>query len=378
MASTIIIKNGAGSSTPSSLKQGEFAINVDSGKLFYGTSGSSNAVSSSFSFQHVTASGEVSASKVIADTISGGVGQNGLTLIGNVTASGIIDASPSKIVLGDLAANIAGRTITLDQTQTAALQFNMQTGAHIVASTDRFEITDTPGNLSAQLDVKGEITASGEVSSSSTGSFRALNITDDGVAKFNVDTNGHITASGDIRVAATSSQPTIINTNGIEFNPDGNANGTNFRVDDTNMRVAISTVEFEVVANKIELGSGTNHHVTASGNVSASGQIIAEAGPNINITLSSDNATNIDTFNTSSNNGAIYDYTLFSAPSGARAGQCMVIHYNGNTDFTDTSTNTLGTESSIPFFETTVNGANVEVKIASGSGYIFKAFTKKL
>ena len=28
MASTIIIKNGAGSSTPSSLKQGEFAINV--------------------------------------------------------------------------------------------------------------------------------------------------------------------------------------------------------------------------------------------------------------------------------------------------------------------------------------------------------------
>ncbi len=91
MASTIIIKNGAGSSTPSSLKQGEFAINVDSGKLFYGTSGSSNAVSSSFSFQHVTASGEVSASKVIADTISGGVGQNGLTLnfSANSNASGM-------------------------------------------------------------------------------------------------------------------------------------------------------------------------------------------------------------------------------------------------------------------------------------------------
>ena len=158
MASTIIIKNGAGSSTPSSLKQGEFAINVDSGKLFYGTSGSSNAVSSSFSFQHITASGEVSASKVIADTISGGVGQNGLTLIGDITSSGIIDASPSKIVLGDKDANIAGRVIQLDQTQTGARQFNMQTGAHIVASTDRFEITDTPGNLSAQLDVKGEIT----------------------------------------------------------------------------------------------------------------------------------------------------------------------------------------------------------------------------
>tara|TARA_R110001606_G_scaffold377841_1_gene537126 strand:- start:188 stop:748 length:561 start_codon:yes stop_codon:yes gene_type:complete len=65
MASTIIIKNGAGSSTPSSLKQGEFAINVDNGKLFYGTSGSSNAVSSSFSFQHITASGNISASGTI-------------------------------------------------------------------------------------------------------------------------------------------------------------------------------------------------------------------------------------------------------------------------------------------------------------------------
>ena len=56
----------------------------------------------------------------------------------------------------------------------------------------------------------------------------------------------------------------------------------------------------------------------------------------------------------------------------------MVIHHNGNTDFTDTSTPTLGSETSIPFFETAVNGANVEVKIASGSGYTFKAFIKKL
>ena len=52
MASTIIIKNGAGGSTPSSLKQGELAINVDSGSLYYGTSGSSNAVSSSFHIQN--------------------------------------------------------------------------------------------------------------------------------------------------------------------------------------------------------------------------------------------------------------------------------------------------------------------------------------
>ena len=57
MASTIIIKNGTGSAVPSSLTQGELAINVDNGALFYGTSGSSNAVSSSFTFSNITASG---------------------------------------------------------------------------------------------------------------------------------------------------------------------------------------------------------------------------------------------------------------------------------------------------------------------------------
>ena len=56
MASTIITKNGTGSAVPSSLTQGELAINVNNGALFYGTSGSSNAVSSSFNFGSVTSS----------------------------------------------------------------------------------------------------------------------------------------------------------------------------------------------------------------------------------------------------------------------------------------------------------------------------------
>jgi hypothetical protein len=137
-----------------------------------------------------------------------------------------------------------------------------------------------------------------------------------------------------------------------------------------------------VKSDNDNVGIGTNtptKKLTVTGDISASGQLLgAGAGPTINTILASNSATNIDTFNTSSNNGAIYDYTLFSAPSGARAGQCMVIHHNGNTDFTDTSTPTLGSETSIPFFETAVNGANVEVKIASGSGYTFKAFVKKL
>ena len=56
MAQVIITKNGTGSAEPSSLVQGELGLNVSTGQLFYGTSGSSNAVSSSFVFTNMTAS----------------------------------------------------------------------------------------------------------------------------------------------------------------------------------------------------------------------------------------------------------------------------------------------------------------------------------
>ena len=77
MASTIIIKNGTGSAVPTSLQQGELAINVSNGTLFYGTSGSNNSVSSSFTFSNITASGNISASgnltvNNINGTINGG------------------------------------------------------------------------------------------------------------------------------------------------------------------------------------------------------------------------------------------------------------------------------------------------------------------
>ena len=64
MASTIIIKNGTGSAIPSSLSQGELAINVDSGSLYYGVTGGT-AVSSSFYITNLTASNDISSSGTI-------------------------------------------------------------------------------------------------------------------------------------------------------------------------------------------------------------------------------------------------------------------------------------------------------------------------
>ena len=70
MASTIIIKNGTGSQSPSSLIQGELGINVSNGKLFFGTSGSSNSVSSSFAFTNISASGTISANDYTLDGVA--------------------------------------------------------------------------------------------------------------------------------------------------------------------------------------------------------------------------------------------------------------------------------------------------------------------
>ena len=65
MASTIKLKNSttAGNS-PSSLSQGEVAINVADGGLFYGTTGGTS-VSSSLLISHLTASSNISASGTI-------------------------------------------------------------------------------------------------------------------------------------------------------------------------------------------------------------------------------------------------------------------------------------------------------------------------
>jgi len=67
MANTIQIKRGSGSSEPSSLAEGELAINLDSGKLFYG---SGSSVLSDFKVDTLTAETYVVSSSVTHMTTS--------------------------------------------------------------------------------------------------------------------------------------------------------------------------------------------------------------------------------------------------------------------------------------------------------------------
>ena len=57
MSSTIQIKRGTGSAVPSSLADGELAINLDNGKLYFG---SGSEVINSFTFQNLTETGRQS------------------------------------------------------------------------------------------------------------------------------------------------------------------------------------------------------------------------------------------------------------------------------------------------------------------------------
>ncbi len=98
----------------------------------------------------------------------------------------------------------------------------------------------------------------------------------------------------------------------------------------------------------------------------------------IETAIAADSAVNVDTFSTSSYNGGVYDYTLISSGIGARTGQFMVIQDNNSLDFTDISTQTIGSEDTEPEITAVFNGGNLEVKITNGSGYIFKSISKKI
>ncbi len=98
----------------------------------------------------------------------------------------------------------------------------------------------------------------------------------------------------------------------------------------------------------------------------------------INKNITSDAIFTVDTFTTSSYNGVIYDYILINTGVGCRTGQFFTTQDSGDIDYTDTSTKDIGGDSSIPSISATISGSNVNVQVASGSGYTFKSLVKKL
>ena len=140
MASIIQLKTGTGSAVPTSLTQGEVAINIDSGLVFYG-SGSGNDVKNLVNFVHITASGNISSS-------------------GNISTTGHITASGNARVVGSVTADsFVGDGSGLTNISTQAFT-NITASGNVLSSGSIVH-----GNVSASGDLilGGDITASGNI-----------------------------------------------------------------------------------------------------------------------------------------------------------------------------------------------------------------------
>jgi len=176
---------------------------------------------------------------------------------------------------------------------------------------------------------------------------------------------GEITAS---LISASTINADVFNL-GNSFNLSGDISASNALVTDITVEgiasfnsVTSSAVEsdFVLVNSSIQIGETTSLQETE-------------------VVIVLDTATLIDTFSTSSQYGAIYDYVLINSTTGSRIGQFMIIQDTSNIEFTDTSTATLGTDPSPPTLSASFDtNGNVDVFVLNGSGYTFKALAKIL
>tara|TARA_R110000765_G_scaffold422831_1_gene530963 strand:+ start:401 stop:1960 length:1560 start_codon:yes stop_codon:yes gene_type:complete len=158
MANTIQLKRGTGSSVPSSLAEGELAINLDSGKLFYG---SGSSVLSDFKVDTLTAETYVISSSVTHMTTSFSSGSTAFgdsagdahTFTGDITASGDISASGNVYAAdyfdnGTNISSIYQSTLTFGIADTNVLRAN----ANVVDNDFlRVDGTSIEGRSSAQV-----------------------------------------------------------------------------------------------------------------------------------------------------------------------------------------------------------------------------------
>jgi hypothetical protein len=274
----------------------------------------------------------------------GNLNLNHITSSGNISASGtIVGSNLSGTNTGDQDLSSYSTIVQLNASS-SALQINIDAKASIT------QLNASSSALQTNIDAK--------VSNSSTASFA---ITGSDVTFANITSSGTISASGTI-VAS-------------------NLSGTNTGDQDLSSYSTIVQLNASSSALQTNIDAKVSNSSTASFAITGSDvtfeEITTDTISTITTVIGSDAATNVDTFATSTYNGAIYDYILKDSTVGARAGQFMVAHDDGDVTFTDTSTRHLS-DSTIPEITADISGADVRVRVTNGNEYTFKSFVKKL
>jgi hypothetical protein len=248
MASTIQLKTGTGSAVPSSLTQGEVAINIDNGLVYYG-SGSGNAVKKLDSFTHITASGTISAAKLVVTEITSS----------RITSSVVVTSG----------SNIFGDTIADTHTFNGHI-----TGSNISASgTGSFGMLIIDQNITAS-----NISASGTILSENI-TATDITVNDDLTVNDNIvlannsrivssnESNTYIELQNDdgFNIRANNVEIFSIFSSGVVVNDAGQASA-DFRIESDSDTHAFFV---DSGANKIAIGTGTvgNSLLTIDGDV---------------------------------------------------------------------------------------------------------------
>lgn len=113
--------------------------------------------------------------------------------------------------------------------------------------------------------------------------------------------------------------------------------------------------------------------ISAGDSVVYDGTSFVSDNSRLDVTVSTDIASNVDTFAIADYQSAIYSYSLKGSYS--RAGQVMVDFDGISTlELTDLSTNPIGTDSNEPEFQVVLSGGtHVALQLVNGNGYSFKA-----
>ena len=367
---------------PSSLTHGELAINVDNGALFYGTSGSSNAVSSSFLLSHIssstiTASGEISA--------SGNVYGN------NIIASGDLYANDKLFINSKEALEDTGTTLGINEQgqfsdgvvinrgnlpQPLTITGNTTASGNISASGNLFigdvlnsngintigfsTITDSVNigpNTTTPIKIHGNVTASGDISASGTITATEISASIISASIYgDISSSGFISASGDIMSDGN------MHADGFYFNQGDNEIETQDGFEFSTISEFISKINNITQVTYKPTGLRFHKPITASGDISSSGTIRAKAfssdsdDSDIDFSGSIDVEGSITASGNITASGDIFGDDFYVG--GGTYGKKLVFHG-------DTSTGNFITSNGINQIDTRLSG-NIKFKVTQG------------